>query len=599
MNLPFSRLALLCFALSIRLSGAAKCKCTPSDPCWPSASDWDQLNSTLSGRLIRTTLPASVCYESEPDYNRTACDLLIPEWQTPEFHSDDPVSIPAPKYANNSCNPVYANGTNLYGDTGAGARGCHIGRYPPYVVNATEAQHVQAAVRFAAAHNLRLNVKNTGHSSLRAVAYGALSIWTHNMKSFAFHDAFTPSSCPSTGSSTQKAATFGAGVQGGEASSFVLEQHRAIVVTGTNPDVGILGWAAGGGHGFFTGTYGMGADSILEATVVTLAGDVVVANECTNAELFWALRGGGGGTFGIVTEVTVKAFPEPSTNVVTFGVTQRNGTDAGKWWRLVAEWHRQLPALKDSGLQGYYVMSGPKAGETGSLTLTGTLFLHGQPNGTAQQAWEPAKKVLDQRKQVAESWVTFQHFESWSEFYKTIPTIGSAGGGGGARSSRLLNRKALLEGNVDTLAEKLAIAGPQGNPAKGNVSNFMVSGSIAASPKPMNNSLNPAWRDTVVHYIVSASWDDSLPEDQAKQAQDDMTNHRGYALRQLAPDSGAYWNEADTEEPNWQWAFYGPNYAKLRNVKQEYDPRTLLWCDKCVGSEAWFEEDDGRLCQSA
>lgn len=47
----------------------------------------------------------------------------------------------------------------------------------------------------------------------------------------------------------------------------------------------------------------------------------------------------------------------------------------------------------------------------------------------------------------------------------------------------------------------------------------------------------------MVHYIVSASWDDSLPEDQAKQAQDDMTNHRGYALRQLAPDSGAYWNE--------------------------------------------------------
>ncbi|EKG18605.1 FAD linked oxidase [Macrophomina phaseolina MS6] len=540
-------------------------------------------------------LPASVCYDSEPDFNRTACDLLIPEWKTIQFHSDDPTSIPSPQFAGNTCNPIYANGTNLYGDTEAGKRGCHTGKYPPYVVNATEAGHVQAAVKFAKEHNLRLNVKNTGHSSLRAVAYGALSVWTHHMKSFTFHQSFAPSSCP-VGNSTHMAATFGAGIQGVDASAHALD-HGAVVTTGTNSDVGLLGWSAGGGHGFFTGTYGMGADNILEATVVTPSGDVVVASECENADLFWALRGGGGGTFGIVTEVTVKAFPMPSTNTIGFGMTQRNGTRAKEWWRTVAKWHRELPALKDRGVQGYYVMSGPHAGDVGALQLTGTFFLHGASNGTAQAAWEPVRKVLDLAKDVADSWVEFQHFESWADFYKTIPATGSAGGGGSARSSRLLTRHALSK-DVDMLAGTLEIAGPQAKPKKGGVSNFQVSGSMIASPKPVNNSLNPAWRDTVVHYIVSNSWDDSLPKDQAKQAQDDITNVRGRALRELAPESGAYWNEADTEEPDWQHSLYGPNYSKLRDIKQRQDPDTLLWCHNCVGSEDWSEQQDGRLCRS-
>lgn len=87
------------------------------------------------------------------------------------------------------------------------------------------------------------------------------------------------------------------------------------------------------------------------------------------------------------------------------------------------------------------------------------------------------------------------------------------------------------------------------------MSNFGISGSMVASPVAVNSSLNPAWRDTVVHFIVSNSWDDSLPQEKAQEAQDDMTNNRGNALRQLAPESGAYWNEvcdANPEPPSKQ-----------------------------------------------
>jgi hypothetical protein len=55
--------------------------------------------------------------------------------------------------------------------------------------------------------------------------------------------------------------------------------------------------------------------------------------------------------------------------------------------------------------------------------------------------------------------------------------------------------------------------------------------------------LNPAWRDSSVHIITTQTWDDTLPHDLREKAIHDMTFKRGYALRQLAPDTGAYFNE--------------------------------------------------------
>lgn len=200
---------------------------------------------------------------------------------------------------------------------------------------------------------------------------------------------------------------------------------------------------------------------------MTFSGEVLVASECQNADLFWALRGGG--TYGVVVDVTMKAYaPMPSTNTVAFVVGKRNGTGRSEWWRVVAGWHARLPALKDAGVQGYYIMNGPQAGEVGGVTLTGTFFLHGAPNGTAQGAWEGAVGEVLERAEaegLVDVDVVHRHFAKWSEFYETVPSIGSAGGGGGARTSRLLTRRALTE-DVDLLAEVLEYTGPRNAPEK-------------------------------------------------------------------------------------------------------------------------------------
>lgn len=60
---------------------------------------------------------------------------------------------------------------------------------------------------------------------------------------------------------------------------------------------------------------------------------------------------------------------------------------------------------------------------------------------------------------------------------------------------------------------------------------------------PMDNALNPVWRETVVHLISEQEWNDTLPDEVAEEVINEMTYGKGYALRQLAPDSGSYINE--------------------------------------------------------
>ncbi len=68
-------------------------------------------------------------------------------------------------------------------------------------------------------------------------------------------------------------------------------------------------------------------------------------------------------------------------------------------------------------------------------------------------------------------------------------------------------------------------------------------------------------------------------------------------LVELTPDGGAYLNEADFQQTNFQYVFYGKNYAKLKAIKKKYDPLDTFFGLTSVGSEHWEVQDDGRLCR--
>lgn len=91
------------------------------------------------------------------------------------------------------------------------------------------------------------------------------------------------------------------------------------------------------------------------------------------------------------------------------------------------------------------------------------------------------------------------------------------------------------------------------------------------------------------------SWDYNDVVGKAEQ-ENLLTNTYVKALRDLAPDTGAYVNEADGNEPNFQKAFWGSNYKRLLEIKRKIDPDDVLWCTPCVGNERWKEVGDD-LCR--
>src|SRR5262249_13685942 len=169
-----------------------------------------------------------------------------------------------------------------------------------FAVAAKNADQVSAAVRFARENNLRLVVKGGGHSYQgTSNAADSLLIWTRRMNAITLHDAFVASGCGGQ-QAPQGAVTVEPGAIWGQAYDAVTTKGGRYVQGGGCMTVGVAGLIQSGGFGSFSKAYGMAAASLLEAEIVTADGSVRIANACTNPELFWSLKGGGGGSLGVV-----------------------------------------------------------------------------------------------------------------------------------------------------------------------------------------------------------------------------------------------------------------------------------------------------------
>src|ERR1700726_4775009 len=127
------------------------------------------------------------------------------------------------------------------------------------------------------------------------------------------------------GDSAQATATIEAGALWLPTYNAVTTQAGRCVQGGGCATVGVAGLIQSGGFGSFSKTYGTAAAGLLEAEIVTADGAVRIANACTNPELFWGIKGGGGGSLGVVTRLTLRTHELPSW----FGIALlRAGSDA-------------------------------------------------------------------------------------------------------------------------------------------------------------------------------------------------------------------------------------------------------------------------------
>src|SRR5215210_3957839 len=135
-------------------------------------------------------------------------------------------------------------------------------------------------------------------------------------------------------------ATVGAGARLGDVYDS-LDEHGLTIPAGCSPSVGISGLTLGGGLGILGRKYGLTSDHLLAAQVVLADGRVVECDEHHEGELFWALRGAGGGNFGVVTSLTFDTIPAPAATAFHLLWPHAHAT------AVVEAWQAWAPAAPD------------------------------------------------------------------------------------------------------------------------------------------------------------------------------------------------------------------------------------------------------------
>ena len=294
--------------LAAAATGLAARRVRPGDPAWPSAAEWEKLKRAVGGNLLEVHSLFAPC-ESTPD--GAACQDIYKNIRNPFYIGDQPA------------------GTQVSGWLDAWTPAPSV-----WAVKARNAAEVAAAVNFARTHNLRLVVKGGAHSYLgTSNAPDSLLIWTRAMNQIVVEEAFVPKGCDGKVAPTP-AVTLGAGCVWIDAYSVVTTRGGRYVQGGGCTSVGVAGLIQSGGFGSFSKGFGNAAAGLLEAEVITADGRVRLANACTNPDLFWALKGGGGGTFGVVTRLTLRTHDLPKAFGAAWGTVKAKSDEAFK--RLIA-----------------------------------------------------------------------------------------------------------------------------------------------------------------------------------------------------------------------------------------------------------------------
>ena len=257
----------------------------PTDRQWPGPDSWAKLRAAVGGNLLEPQPLFAAC---EKDAKSAACAEVLGNIRNPFYIGDQPA------------------GTEVSGWLDAWTPAPSA-----YAIAARTADDVAAGVRFAVEHNLRLVVKGGGHSYLgTSNAPDSLLIWTRAMNKVTLHDAFVGLGCEGRVAPVN-AVTAEAGAMWIDLYHAVTTEAGRYVQGGGCTTVGVAGLVQSGGFGSFSKGFGTAAAGLLEAEVVTANGKVRTVNACNNEDLFWALKGGGGGSFGVVTKVTLRTHPLP------------------------------------------------------------------------------------------------------------------------------------------------------------------------------------------------------------------------------------------------------------------------------------------------
>ncbi|HXW83605.1 MAG TPA: FAD-dependent oxidoreductase [Candidatus Binataceae bacterium] len=599
-------------------AGTTFSRSRPGGPGWPSESAWKQLNETVGGNLIPVNFPLSIL-KTDPD--SAEAKELLKNLRNPYFVGDQPGL------------------TETLGWLDAWTTQPSV-----YAVAARSAQDIAAAVNFARDNNLRLAVKGGGHSYQgTSNAPDSLLIWTRHMHDIVLHDTFVAQGCEQT-MQPQPAVTFGAGTIGMQAYQAVTTQAGKYVQGGGCTTVGLTGLIQGGGFGSFSKRFGTAATSLLEAEVVTADGQIRIANACNNADLFWALKGGGGGTFGVVSKLTVRLHELPEFfGSANFKVKASSDEAYRQLLRRFVSFYR------DHLLNEHW---GEQAHIRPDNVLEISMVFQGLDAAQAKETWQPfldwvAKSGnCSTQGRVVIGAIPARHFWDapwWKEHWPEV----------------VIPRDGLLHSLIDDVLVHVISAPVMTNDPRpgagpydawwtgdgGQVSWFIwafqslwLPDSLLASDTQQQRLADAlfacsrnsgvelhfnkglagappdviaAAKDTATNPAVLSAFALAIAADAQGPAYPGIPGHEpsvteGRAgsqrvdqgmseLRALVPNPGAYVSESNYFEKDFQHSYWGENYPRLADIKRKYDPEGLFIVHNGVGSEGWSRDGFSKI----
>jgi FAD/FMN-containing dehydrogenase len=575
------------------LAAPATRRVRPGDAGWPSKEAWKRLNDEVGGNVIPVDFPLNACLSSPQS---AECKALFANLKNPYYIGDNPAV------------------TQTLGWVDAWATKPSV-----YAVAARNAGDIAAAVNFARENNLRLVVKGGGHSYQgTSNAPDSLLIWTRHMHDVTVQHDFVPHGCQST-HAPQQAVTVGAGTIWLQAYDAVTTKAGAYVQGGGCTTVGVAGLIQSGGFGSFSKHYGTAAAGLLEAEVVTADGKVRIANACTNPDLFWALKGGGGGTFGVVSKLTLRVRDLPEyAGGANFTVKASSDESYRRLIRYFVGFYREALFNDRWGEQAHF---------SPDNTLEISMVHLGIDTEQSRKVWEPFFKWLEQSSAAyaieSEPLIGSMPFQHWwdvdwrkehhHDVFKADSRSGASpmnvwwkGDGGQVGwvvwgfESLWLPASLLQDDSQEKLANAL-FAASRISEVELHFNKGLAGAPAEAVEAAKNTAMNPAVCDAFALAIIADGQGPAYPgipdhePDLAKGRKAAEAVHRSMnELRAVASQAGAYVSESNFFESDFQRSYWGANHARLAEIKRKYD-RDGLFLHNGVGSEQWTPDGFTKL----
>jgi FAD/FMN-containing dehydrogenase len=412
--------------------------------------------------------------------------------------------------------------------------------YPLAVVFAKTTEDVVNAITWARQNDVALRARSGRHSLEGwSNVSGGIVIDVSEMKSAQLDPA-------------SRTVTAGAGFTQGEIVT-TLGGEGFAVPTGGEATVGLAGATLGGGLGFLSRSFGMACDNLLAAEVVVPAGgdgaQAITADEHNNSDLLWALRGAGNGNFGIVTSFTYRMHAVEQVSLLE---AQWNGLENLR--TVFDAWQRQAP-VTDSRLSSVLDI-GP-----GRIDLLAVL-----QSGSPAEARELLAPVLS----VGKPDISVQAGSWAATFGRLQPPSKSA-------IEQAKNWKFFSQFITEPFPpEAIDIVGTFMTNAPSEVSDYFCSSLGGAVKKAPPRGAAFAHRDALFYAEPGAGWsgDAITPRAQAWVAEFSQ------ALRPYV--SGAYVNVPNPGMLDWETAYWGDHYARLREIKAKYDPDNVFQYEQSI-----------------